>query len=58
MRAKSLLMIISGNKQEAARKLLIEDKIDPMCPATFMRMHSNATIILEKALADEIGYEG
>ncbi len=57
MRAKSLLMIISGNKQEAARKLLIEDKLDPMCPATFMRMHRDATVILEKKLADEIGYK-
>ena len=58
MRAKRLLMIISGNKQEAATKLLIEDKIDPMCPATFMRMHRDATVIIEKKLADEIGYKG
>ena len=55
MRAKELLMIIGGNKKEAATKLLIEDKIDPMCPATFMRLHRNATVIIEKALADEIG---
>ena len=58
MRAKALLMIISGNKQEAATKLLIEDKIDPHCPATFMRMHRDATVILEQKLADEIGYKG
>ncbi len=58
MRAQRLLMIISGSKQEAATKLLIEDKIDPMCPATFMRMHRDATVILEKKLADEIGYRG
>ena len=58
MRAKALLMIISGKKQEAATKLLIEDKIDPHCPCTFMRMHRDATVILEKSLADEIGYKG
>jgi glucosamine-6-phosphate deaminase len=58
MRAKALLMIISGNKQEAATKLLMEDKIDPLCPATFMRMHRDATVILEQKLADEIGYKG
>ena len=58
MRAKSLLMVISGSKQEAATKLLIEDKLDPRCPATFMRMHRDATVILEKKLADEIGYKG
>ena len=58
MRARKLLMIVAGNKQEAMTKLLIEDKIDPHCPATFMRMHRDATVILEKALADEIGYKG
>lgn len=58
MRAKKLLMIINGNKQEAATKLLMEDKIDPHCPCTFMRMHRDATVIIEKKLADEIGYRG
>lgn len=58
MRAKKLLMIINGNKAEAATKLLMEDKIDPQCPATFMRMHRDATVIIEKKLADQIGYKG
>lgn len=58
MRAKRLLMIISGNKQEAATKLLMQDRIDPMCPCTFMRMHRDATVIIEKSLADQIGYKG
>ena len=58
MRAKRLIMIISGNKQEAATKLLIEDRIDPKCPCTFMRMHRDATVIIEQKLADEIGYKG
>ena len=58
MRASRLLMIISGNKQEAATKLLIENKIDPHCPCTFMRLHRDATVIIEQALADQIGYKG
>ena len=58
MRAKRLLMIISGNKQEAATKLLMEDKIDTHCPCTFMRLHRDATVVIEKKLADEIGYKG
>ncbi len=58
MRARKLLMIVSGNKQEAMRKLLVEDRLDPQCPATFMRMHRDATVILEKSLAEEIGYQG
>lgn len=56
MRAKSLLLIINGNKKEAATKLLMDDKIDTGCPATFLRLHRNATVIIEKKLADEIGY--
>ena len=56
MRAKALIMIINGNKKEAASKLLMSDRIDPMCPATFMRMHRDATVVIEKKLAQEIGY--
>lgn len=57
MRAKELLMIIGGNKETAARKLLTEEMIDPLCPATFLRLHRNATVIIEKELADRIGYK-
>jgi len=57
MRARKLLMIVAGNKQDAMRKLLLSDKIDPHCPCTFMRLHRDAVVILEKALADEIGYK-
>ena len=49
-------MIINGNKKDAATKLLMNDTIDPMCPATFMRLHRDATVVLEKKLAQEIGY--
>lgn len=56
MKAKTLLMIISGNKKDAATKLLMQDKIDPMCPATFLRLHRDAIVVIEKKLADEIGY--
>ena len=56
MRAKALLMIINGNKKDAATKLLMNDRIDPMCPATFMRLHRDATVVIERKLAEEIGY--
>ena len=58
MRAKKLLMIVSGKKADAMRALLLTDKLDPRCPCTFMRMHRDATVILEQSLADEIGYKG
>ena len=57
MRAKRLLMIIGGNKREAASKLLKEDRIDPHWPCTFMRLHRDATVVIEKKLAEEIGYK-
>ena len=58
MRAARLLMMLAGDEQEAATKRLIEDKSDPHCPCTFRRMHRDATVIIEQALADEIGYKG
>ena len=58
MRARRLLMIVSGNKRDAMEKLLMTDKIDPKCPCTFLRLHRDATVILEEAMADAIGYRG
>ena len=58
MRAQKLLMIVSGKKQDAMKALLLSDRIDPKCPATFLRLHRDATVILEQSLADEIGYKG
>lgn len=58
MRARKLLMIINGNKQDAATQLLMNDKVTTKCPATFMKLHSDAVVFIEKKLADEIGYKG
>lgn len=56
MRAQKLLMIVAGNKEDAMKQLLMSDKIDPKCPATFMRMHRDAIVILEEELAKKVGY--
>ena len=56
MKARSLLLIISGNKDEAATKLLMSDEIGTDCPATFMKLHRDATVILTEELARRIGY--
>ena len=58
MRARKLLLIISGSKNAAASALLMADRIDPRCPVTFLRLHRDAVVFLEKSLADEIGYKG
>lgn len=57
MRARKLLMIVAGNKEDAMKQLLMSDKIDPKCPATFMRMHRDAIVILEEELAKKVGYQ-
>lgn len=57
MQAKSLLLIISGsNKQAAAKLLLMEDSITPACPVTFIKLHRDATVVISRQLAEEIGY--
>lgn len=57
MKAKRLLLIVNGNKKEAAKRLLTDDLVDTMCPVTFLKMHRDVTVILEEALAAEIGYK-
>ncbi|MEI3101786.1 MAG: glucosamine-6-phosphate deaminase [Oscillospiraceae bacterium] len=58
MMAKRLLMILSGaNKEEAARLLLMSDDVTCACPATLMKLHHDATVILTRELADKIGYK-
>ena len=59
MMAKRLLMILSGaNKEEAARLLLMSDDVTCACPATLMKLHHDATVIITRDLADKIGYQG
>ena len=59
MMAKRLLMILSGaNKEEAARLLLMSDDVTCACPATLMKLHHDATVLITRELADKIGYQG
>jgi glucosamine-6-phosphate deaminase len=58
MMAKRLLMILSGsNKEHAARMLLTSDEVTTHCPATLMKLHRDATVIITQDLADKIGYK-
>ena len=58
MMAKKLLMIMSGaNKADAARQMLMSDAITTACPATLMKLHQDATVILTEELAEMIGYK-
>lgn len=58
MQARSLLLIISGSgKEDAAKQLLLSEAVTPRCPATFMKLHRDATVILSRELAEKIGYD-
>lgn len=59
MQAKKLLVLIFGrNKADVTRQLLMTDEISTKNPVTFVRMHPDATVILDKELADAVGYTG
>lgn len=51
MEARSAVMIANGEKKAAVMKEAIEGEISPQMPASIMRMHHNAEIILDKEAA-------
>ena len=42
---------------DSAHKEVLDESIDPHCPATFLRLHRDAVVLLERSLADTIGYK-
>lgn len=57
MKAKTTLLIATGNKENAIRELLTNNKITTKCPVTMLKMHSDAVIIIDKELAEKAGYK-
>lgn len=56
MRADRLLLLIAGeSKRQAAEQLLLSERITTENPATLIRLHRDATVIIEKKLADAVG---
>ena len=47
MKARSIVCLITGKDKNDVVKQLLTDKIDPMCPATFLKMHNNVTILCD-----------
>ncbi|MGL4982339.1 MAG: glucosamine-6-phosphate deaminase [Treponemataceae bacterium] len=59
MKAKSLALLATGKvKADAMKALLLNDEITTDCPCTFLKAHPDATIYIDKELADTIGYKG
>jgi glucosamine-6-phosphate deaminase len=58
MHAKQLILIAAGSqKAEAVKGLLTNDELDSTNPSTMIKLHDDATVIIDKDLADFVGYK-
>lgn len=56
--AKSIVLVASGAaKKDAIRGLIGDDFISTENPSTFLKLHPNVTVIIDKELADLAGYK-
>lgn len=56
--AKRILLVATGPaKEQAVRGILMSDEITTQNPATFLKLHPNATIVIDQELADLVGYK-
>ncbi len=59
LRARKLLLLATGeSKAEAMKGLLLNEELDVQNPATLVKTHPDATVIIDRALAEQIGYRG
>lgn len=58
MKASKIALVATGeSKFEAMRQLLLNENIISSCPVTVLKMHRDCTIVIDKNLADNIGYK-
>ncbi|NLX64819.1 MAG: glucosamine-6-phosphate deaminase [Clostridiaceae bacterium] len=58
MRAKCLVLVATGKaKAQAIRSLVIGDEIYCRNPSTMIKLHQNATVIIDNELAELVGYK-
>jgi len=59
LRAKKLILLATGESKAAAmRGLLLNEELDVQNPATLVKTHPDATVVIDRALAEKIGYKG
>ena len=57
--AKCVVLIATGlAKTDAIRGLVMSDEITTHNPSTMLKMHPNAVVVIDKELADAVGYKG
>ncbi len=54
LRAKRIVLIATGSQKAKAVKCLLESPASTKCPASVLRTHSNATILLDKKAASRL----
>jgi len=59
MKAKKVVLIATGlGKTNAIKALLMNDNVTTNVPCTVLKMHNDATIVIDKELANAVGYKG
>ena len=53
--ARRLLMLVTGEAKAAALAAALTGPIDPVCPASSLRLHPDATVICDPAAASKLG---
>ncbi len=48
LNAKKIIMLVSGRSKREVFKELMNDRISTSCPATFIKLHPNVTVICDK----------
>lgn len=54
LRAKKIILLASGEKKADAVARMLLGPISPNCPASFLRLHDNVEIFLDKGAASEL----
>lgn len=59
MKAKKCVLIATGaQKATALKALLLNDEVTTKVPCTVLKMHADATIVIDEELAAAVGYKG
>lgn len=53
--ADKVVLIVTGAEKEEAVSCLFQDVISPRCPATILKLHTNAVCVMEERLYREAG---
>ena len=51
MRAKSIVLIATGESKAEAVKAMIKGEVTPRCPASILQQHPDATVFLDESAA-------